>query len=55
MRAAEAAQGTADDDVPAVDDISIEPFDSGMGGDSHDHDHGGHDHDHGHDDPAREH
>ena len=56
LRAAEATQTVADDDEPAADDISIEPFDSGFHGTSHDHDHShtGHQtgHDQGHGDPA---
>ena len=43
VRSSEPAQAEADSEEPAADDISIEPADDGMGGESHDHDHG-----HGH-------
>jgi NADH-quinone oxidoreductase subunit I len=48
VRAPEPEQSAADDDEPAADDISIEPADSGLGGDSHDHDHGHAGHQTGH-------
>ena len=40
VRSAEPVQRDADDE-PAVDDISIEPHDAGLGGTDHDHDHSG--------------